>query len=86
MDKFKGFGPNLTSTVYDASFKPIDWDELSVKLSTKCVVCKAKPIYNIYKEEKIPIQWGDKVAYFLNYCLDYAVCEEHKNWVKPKAG
>lgn len=69
----------------EAIFSP---DELSIRLGSKCKVCKARAVYSIYSEERLPIQWGggNQVGYFLNYCLDYAVCEEHKHWVKPVHG
>lgn len=82
MDNLKGFGPNLTSQIYDARSQPIDWDELCVKLGTKCKVCKAGAVYTYYREEKVYFPWVGKMAYMLNYALDYAVCEEHKNWKK----
>lgn len=82
MDKPKSFGPNLTSQIYDASPKPIDWDEVCVRLGTKCKVCKANPVYTYYKEERIYFPWMGKMGYMLDYALDYSVCEEHKEWKK----
>jgi hypothetical protein len=81
MDDLKGFG--LTSQIYDASSGPIDWDELFVKLGTKCRVCKAGAVYTYYREENLPVRFGDRVCYLQNYALDYAVCELHKKWVRP---
>lgn len=39
----------------EAIFSP---DELSIRLGSKCKVCKARAVYSIYSEERLPIQWG----------------------------
>lgn len=67
-------------TIYDASPKLIDWDQLMIKLGCNCKACGKRAVYSYYREEKVRINWMGQIGYLTNYALDYGVCEEHKNW------